>query len=239
MMSDMQCLVLVIDDDPAVCKLLKPLFQSQNYSFVAVSTGAQGIKAMKGQPDLVVLELDLPDMDGLEVIAEIRKQFIVPIIVLTTRQEELAAVFDAGVDDYVLKPFNPEEFLARVRAAIRRSLPGQKAVVHFRDLAIDLVSSHITVKGKNIKLTSVEGLILKALAKKQGQVLTYLELLEVARGENKKGDTHYIRQYIGQLRRKIEDDQTCPQYIINEPGVGYWLANGDGIAAPTKGKRSS
>ena len=226
-MSSNRLRILVIDDDPLICKLLKIILNAQSYVFDAVSTGCEGIEqSLSFHPDLVILELDLPDMDGKEVVCEIRKSLSIPIIVLTSRNqvEEKVAVLNAGADDYVTKPFYSEEFLARTQVALRRSMPGGKSVVFCHELVVDLIRCYVTVNGKNVRMTPVEYEIMKALAKQQGKTLTYSQLLEIVRGKTEKRDIAYLRTYIANMRRKIEADPVHPRYIINEPNVGYRLA---------------
>ncbi len=220
--------VLVINNDSQISKLLRISFRAQRYEYDIVSTGRDGIScALKNLPDLVILDLELPDMDGKEVVREIRERLSILIIVLTSRDQdgEKVAALDAGADDYITKPFSMEELLARIRALLRRSMTiGTKAAVTCGGLVIDLVRCRVNVNGKKVNLSTIEYKILKALAQQNGKVLTHQQLLAIIKGTDEQvGDNHYIRQYISLLRQKIEENPAKPEYIITDVGHGYRL----------------
>lgn len=219
--------ILAVNNDPQISKLLRISFRAQRYEYDVVSTGQEGInRALKFIPDLVVVDLELPDMDGKEVVRAIRERLSIQIIVLTSRdeQQEKVAALDAGADDYITKPFSVDELLARIRAVLRRSMTiGTKSAVSCGGLVIDLVRCRVNVNGRKINLSPVEYRILKALAQQNGKAMTHRQLLEITRGTADQGDAHYIRQYISLLRQKIEENPTKPRYIITDIGVGYRL----------------
>ena len=230
-MTRNQFVVLVMDNDPAICKLLQKTFMDQGLGFHAVSTGKEGLdQAIELHPDLVILELDLPDIEGKEVIRKMRKDLSAPVIVLTSRDddEEKIATLDAGAEDFITKPFNSGELLARVRAILRRCTFGGNSLVICKELRINLVRRRVAIKNKLVRLTPAEYSILEALAKQQGRVLTYPQLLEAAKSKTKMKNEHpkhCVQVYVAQLRRKMADDPANPRYIITEYGIGYRLAN--------------
>ena len=217
--------VLVIDDEPQIQKLLKVSLGAHGYEIDEALTGEDGIRrAAMGKPDLLIVDLGLPDMDGKEVVAAIREWSATPIIVLTAREQEREKIeaLDAGADDYVTKPFSVGELMARIRVCLRRfASPELEPVLHCGELMIDLVQRRVSVAGRDVKLTPTEYELLKILAQFGGRVVTHKHLLKAVWGNNYDEDTHYIRVYIGQLRRKIEDNPTQPRYIITESGIGY------------------
>jgi two-component system KDP operon response regulator KdpE len=184
------------------------------------------------QPDLVILDLGLPDMDGQQAIARIREWSRVPIIVLSVRtaEQEKVAALDGGADDYVTKPFGIHELLARVRAVLRnRGQDGAEppAVLTVGDLTIDVPRRRVHVAGSEVKLSRKEFALLRMLAQSPGRILTHQQLLREVWGPAHEKETHYLRIYIGHLRQKLGDDPAHPRYISNEPGVGYRLLGGD------------
>ena len=191
------------------------------------STGHEGInRAAISKPDLIILDLGLPDIDGKEVVRKIREWSEVPIIILTARDQEQEKIetLNAGADDYITKPFGVGELMARMRVSLRRSAHSEnEPVIACGGLTVDLSQRRVTVDGNEIKLTPTEYEIIKILAQHAGKVLTHKQLLKAVWGNTYSQDTHYIRVYIGQLRRKIEENPTQPQYIITESGVGYRL----------------
>lgn len=219
--------VLVIDDEPQIRKLLQVSLKAQGFFVEEAPTGRDGInKAAVFKPDLLIVDLGLPDMDGKEVIREIREWSTVPIIILTARDQEQEKIeaLDYGADDYVTKPFSMGELMARMRVCIRRTVPIEnEPVVHCGDLTIDFVQRRVLVKEHEVRLTPTEYEIIKILAQNAGKVLTHKQLLKAVWGNSYGEDTHYVRIYIGQIRRKIEADPAQPRYIITESGVGYRL----------------
>jgi len=219
--------VLIIDDEPQIRKLLKVSLGAHGYEIEDAATGADGIlKAAAFKPDLIIVDLGLPDMDGKSVVAAIREWSQTPIIVLSVREQEQEKIdaLDAGADDYVTKPFSMGELMARMRVSMRRAAASEhEPVLTCGDLVIDLVQRRVTVAGREVKLTPTEYELIKFLAQHRGRVLTHKQILKAVWGSSYDEDIHYIRVYIGQLRRKIEDNPTQPKYIITESGVGYRL----------------
>ncbi len=226
-MSEKGLRVLVIDDEPQIRKLLKVSLGAHGYDVHESVSGMDSVvQAADMKPDLVILDLGLPDIDGKEVVRRLREWSDVPILILTARDQEKEKIdaLDAGADDYITKPFSMGELLARMRVSVRRSAHvGEDPVVQCGDLSIDLAQRRVTVDALEIKLTPTEYDIIKILAQNAGKVLTHRQLLKAVWGDTYSDDTHYIRVYIGQLRRKIEPNPTQPRYIITESGVGYRL----------------
>jgi two-component system KDP operon response regulator KdpE len=223
--------VLVVDDEPPILRFLRASLQSQGY---IVTTAADARTALdivgKGAADLVVLDLGLPDMDGLDVVRQIREGGeTLPIIILSSRDNESAKVtaFDLGVDDYVTKPFGIDELLARIRAAQRHRLQqeGEKPLFHAGDLCVDLVRRIVTVRGSEVKLSPREFDVLRLMVAHAGKVLTHRFMLEEIWGGD--ADVQYLRVYIRALRQKIEADPERPIHILTETGVGYRLRESD------------
>lgn len=226
-MNEKKLRVLVIDDEPQIQKLLRVSLQAQGYLFEGALTGKDGVaQAAIMKPDVMIVDLGLPDMDGKEVVALVREWSQVPIIVLTARDQEQEKIeaLDAGADDYVTKPFGMGELMARMRVCLRRMARVEdEPVLTCGGLSVDLLQRTVTVDGRDIKLTPTEYEIIKVMAQHAGRVLTHKQLLKAVWGNEYNNDTHYIRVYIGQLRRKIELDSAQPRYIITESGVGYRL----------------
>ncbi len=219
--------ILVVDDEKQIRKLLKVALTGYGYEVEEASCASEGLnKAITYKPDLIILDLGLPDKDGLEVLRIIREWSRVPVIILSVKEQEndKISALDAGADDYVTKPFSMGELLARIRAAMRHAAaPGGEPVLLFDDLVVDLTIRRVTVEDAEVKLTPTEYELLKNLAVNAGKVLTHRQLLRAVWGISNEYDTHYLRVYIGQLRRKIEADPSRPRHIITEPGVGYRL----------------
>jgi len=222
--------ILIIDDEPQIRRLLKVSLTAHSYEVDESPTGYEGInRAAIFKPDLILLDLGLPDIDGKAVVSAIRDWSKVPIIILTARDQENEKIqaLDVGADDYVTKPFSMGELLARLRVALRHAVTVENdPIVTCGDLVIDLVGRHVMRGDKEIKLTPTEYEILKVLAQNIGKVLTHKYLLKTVWGNSYNEDTHYIRVYIGQLRRKVEENPAQPKYIITESGVGYRLLTG-------------
>jgi two-component system KDP operon response regulator KdpE len=218
--------ILLIEDDRGIRKFLRVALEAQGFTLEEEASGKGGIaKAATAQPDLVVLDLGLPDMDGKAVIARIRDWSQVPILILSVRQaeEEKVAALDAGANDYVVKPFGIAEMLARVRALLR-SAPGGAAPeteILRRDLRIDLARHEVALAGEPVKLTRKEFDLLALLARNAGRIVTHRQLLADVWGPAHEHDLQYLRVFIGRLRAKLGDDPASPRFILNEPGVGY------------------
>jgi len=219
--------LLIVEDDPPIRRLLRTTLGAHDYRTHEAATGAEALSALRHhRPDLVLLDLGLPDIDGLVLIGRIREISPVPIVVLSSRGEEAAkvAALDAGADDYVTKPFGADELMARLRAALRHRLQEQGAERAFAsgDLSIDLVRRLVRRGTEDIKLSPKEYDILEQLAIHAGKVLTHKHLLrEVWRDESV--DPQYLRVYVRQLRQKVEADPSTPRHVLTEPGVGYRL----------------
>ena len=226
-MSEKGLRVLVIDDEPQIRKLLRVSLGAHGYDVHESMSGMDSVvQAADIKPDLVILDLGLPDIDGKEVVRRLREWSDVPILILTARDQEKEKIdaLDAGADDYITKPFSMGELLARMRVSVRRSAHvGEDPVIQCGDLSIDLAQRRVMVDAQEIKLTPTEYDIIKILAQNAGKVLTHRQLLKAVWGDTYSDDTHYIRVYIGQLRRKIEPNPTQPRYIVTESGVGYRL----------------
>ena len=223
--------VVVVDDEDAICRTLRINLAARDYDVTTAGDGATALKAIaREKPDVVVLDLGLPDMDGTDVIAGVRGWSNVPILVLSARGQEAAkvAALDAGADDYVTKPFGMDELLARLRAAVRRSVPAtEEPVVVTDDFTIDLAARTVTrATGDAVRLTPTEWQLLEALVRNQGKLVTQRQLLHDIWGPSYETETNYLRVYTAQLRRKLEPDVTRPRYFVTEPGVGYRFVAG-------------
>ena len=220
--------VLVIDDETALLRALRINLTARDYTVVTAADGTAGLAAMADhRPDVVIVDLGLPDMDGTDVIRGIRGWSTTPIIVLSARGEEIQKVeaLDAGADDYITKPFGMNELLARLRAAARRGAPAvEEPVVTTSHFRIDLAARRVTTTScDEIRLTPTEWQLLEVLARHYGRLVTGRQLLHDVWGPNYATETHYLRVYIAQLRRKLEPDPAHPRYLITEPGIGYRL----------------
>jgi two-component system KDP operon response regulator KdpE len=219
--------ILIVDDEPAILRFLRVGLGNQGYMVLEAGNGQKALDAARSkQADIVVLDLGLPDIDGLEVIKRIRDAgFVVPIIVLSSRNDEAAKVqaLDSGADDYVTKPFGIEELLARIRAAQRHRLQqqGEKPIFRTGDLTVDLVRRIVTVRSKEVKFSPREYDLLRLLVAHAGKVLTHNMILREV--WDPQTDVQYLRIYIRALRQKIESDTEKPEYIMTETGVGYRL----------------
>lgn len=221
--------ILVVDDEPAIRTLLKSTLTRAGYQAVEAGTAKEALaSAAIDKPDLVLLDLGLPDRDGLELIGVLRGEAGVPLIVVSAREnsEQKVAALDLGADDYVTKPFDTEELLARVRASLRRGLAAQaeQDVVLFGEVSIDLYRRMVRRGGEELHLTPKEYAVLAELAKHPGRVLTHAQLLRAAWGPAQEKQTEYLRVVMRALRQKLEPSPSTPVLLINEPGVGYRLS---------------
>ncbi|MDX2223197.1 MAG: response regulator [Rhodospirillaceae bacterium] len=219
--------VLVVDDEPQIRRFLRASLQSHDYDVLEAETGKEGVRQCTLQkPDLVILDLGLPDTDGLDVIKSIREWSKVPIIVLSVRSDDADKIdaLDRGANDYVTKPFSMGELLARMRVALRQKGAGDDdadSVITAGDISIDLAKRLVTVGGSPIRLSRKEYDLLKILVSHPGKVVTHQQLLQQVWGQAYVEETQYLRVYIGQLRQKLEKDAAQPQHLLTEPGVGY------------------
>lgn len=218
--------ILIIDDEPQIRKLLKVTLQAHNFEINESSSGEDGVyQASIVHPDLIVLDLGLPDISGMEVLRRIREWSRIPIIVLTVidREEDKIMALDSGADDYVTKPFSMGELVARIRVALRHVAKStNEPILQFGKLVIDLAQRLVELEGSRVKLTPTEYDLLKILASNAGKVITQRQLLQqVWGGHHNESDSHYLRIYIGHLRKKLEEDPTRPKFIETEPGIGY------------------
>lgn len=224
--------VLVIDDEPQIRKFLRISLASQGYKVLEAGTGAEGLRhAALSRPDLMVLDLGLPDMDGQQVLRELREWSAVPVMVLSVRASEAQKVqaLDGGANDYVTKPFGIQEFLARVRALLRQvpQATAPEAALSFGPLTVDLAYRRVTLDGAEVALTRKEYALLAQLARHPGRVITQQQLLKDIWGPTHVEDSHYLRIVVAHVRQKLGDDPTAPRFIITEPGVGYRLIGQD------------
>ena len=217
--------ILVVDDDRQLLRALRINLTARGYEAVLAPDGTTALAAASRQPpDLVVLDLGLPDMDGVEVVEGLRGWTTVPVIVLSARDQEQSKVraLDAGADDYVTKPFGMDELLARVRAALRRGAPApQEPVVSTATFTIDLAARRIIRDGADVRLTPTEWHLLEVLVRNAGKLVPHRQLLQEVWGPRYESETNYLRVYLAQLRAKLEPDPARPRYLLTEPGMGY------------------
>ena len=222
--------IVLIEDEPPIRRFLRATLTGQGYRLFEVGTGADAlVEVAQRQPDIVILDLGLPDIDGVEVIRRLREWSAVPIIVLSARGQERDKVtaLDAGADDYVSKPFSAGELLARVRVALRHSAGAaheESAAFKLGELQVDLLRRHVIVKGVEVRLTPIEYKLLATLVKHAGKVVTHQQLLREVWGPSHDDQSHYVRVYMAHLRHKLEAEPARPRYLLTEPGVGYRLA---------------
>jgi two-component system KDP operon response regulator KdpE len=222
--------ILLIEDDPQIRRFLRTSLGLQGYELIEAETGGDGLALAQSQiPDLVVLDLGLPDLEGIEVIRRLREWSSMPIIILSARGQERDKVtnLDAGADDYLTKPFGMAELLARIRVALRRKLPAEEGkplpMFALGDLRVDFERRRVFRGDQEIHLTPIEYKLLSVLIKYRGKVVTHSQLLKEVWGPAYTGQNPYLRIFILNLRRKLENDPTRPYYLITEPGVGYRL----------------
>jgi two-component system, OmpR family, KDP operon response regulator KdpE len=218
--------VLVIDDEPSILRALRINLTARNYEVSTASDGASGLAAVsRERPDVLILDLGLPDMDGTEVIHGVRGWTSTPIIVLSVwgHEHQKVAALDAGADDYVTKPFGMDELLARLRAAVRRAAPApDEPVVTTPDFTVDLAAKRVTRDGGgDIRLTPTEWQLLEILVRNRGRLVTQRQLLQEVWGPAYGSESNYLRVYVAQLRRKLEPEPSRPRYLLTDPGMGY------------------
>lgn len=229
MSSPIKSTALVIDDELQIRRLLRVCLEANGYRVLEAATGKEGIaEAAQHPPDVVILDLGLPDMEGVAVLKRLREWSRVPIVVLSVRdrEEDKIAALDNGADDYVTKPFSSGELLARLRVAQRHVMPTSEATV-FRSgqLEVDLAARVVRLKGKEVKLTATEYSLLRLFVQHAGKVLTHGQILREVWGPNYVEQTHYLRVYLAHLREKLEANPAEPELLITEPGVGYRLVS--------------
>jgi len=227
--------ILVVDDEPPIRRLLRTSLAAQGYVVAEAESGAQGLEQLgREHPELIILDLGLPDMEGSSFIRTVRQESKVPIIVLSSRGDEKGKVeaLDLGAGDYVTKPFGMAELVARIRAALRHRIQAQGGEPHFQsgDLCVDLVIRRVTAHGEEIKLSPKEYDILRLLVLHAGKVLTHRMIMQEVWGA--AGDVQYLRIYVRQLRQKLEVDPQRPQHILTETGVGYRLRIQETMSSP-------
>jgi two-component system KDP operon response regulator KdpE len=220
--------VLVVDDEPQIARALRINLSARGYQVLTAHDGAEALRAAaEGKPDVVVLDLGLPDIDGCEVIAGLRGWTSVPIIVLSARTDSADKVeaLDAGADDYVTKPFGMDELLARLRAAVRRATAstadGEDAVIEAASFTVDLAKKKVLRESEEVHLTPTEWGVLETLVRNRGRLVVQKQLLKEVWGPSYAKETHYLRVYLAQLRRKLEPDPAHPRHLLTEPGMGY------------------
>jgi len=225
--------ILVIDDEPQILRALRTILTAKRFRVTTASRGEEGLAlAAATLPDLVILDLGLPDMNGFTVCSRLREWSNIPIIVLSVRESEQDKVraLDQGADDYLVKPFGIEELLARIRVALRHSAQvprGQETSIKAGELSIDLAGHIVTRGGEEVKLTATEFKLLAYLAQNPGRVLTHQSILRKVWGIEYIDDVEYLRVYVSQLRKKLEKDPRHPRHLLSEPGVGYRFSEGE------------
>ena len=227
MPSPLKSTALVIDDELQMRRLLRVCLEANGYQVLEAATGMEGIaEAAQHPPDVVILDLGLPDMEGVAVLKRLREWSRVPVVVLSVRdrEEDKIAALDNGADDYVTKPFSSGELLARLRVAQRHAAPSSETTV-FRSgqLEVDLAARAVKLKNKEVKLTATEYSLLRLFVQHAGKVLTHRQILRDVWGPNYVEETHYLRVYLAHLREKLEANPAQPELLITEPGVGYRL----------------
>jgi two-component system KDP operon response regulator KdpE len=217
--------VLVVDDDPQLVRALRITLTARGYTVTAAADGATALTvASRTPPELIILDLGLPDLDGVAVIEGLRGWCTAPIIVLSARHTEFAKVdaLDAGADDYITKPFGMDELLARMRAALRRAAPTTASAVVATDaFVVDLSAKRVTTPNGEVRLTPTEWHLLETLVREPGKLITQRQLLQQVWGPAYETETNYLRVHLANLRRKLEPDPSRPRYLITEPGLGY------------------
>ncbi|HMK59891.1 MAG TPA: response regulator [Dissulfurispiraceae bacterium] len=222
-------LILLIEDEPQMRRFLRVTLQSEGYDLIEAASGNDGLsQAVTRNPDIILLDLGLPDMDGLEVLARLREWSHTPVIILSAREQERDKIsaLDSGADDYLTKPFSAGELLARLRVATRhKSMRESQAepVFVLDALKVDLAARRVFLKDIEVHLTPIEYKLLSYLVRNAGKVITHKQLLKEVWGPVYANQAHYVRVYMGMLRHKLEEEPSRPKFFINEPGVGYRL----------------
>ncbi|WP_250471968.1 two-component system response regulator KdpE [Caballeronia sp. GAFFF1] len=232
-MSEPSFTVVLIEDEKQIRRFVRVSLEAQQMTVFEAETGQQGlIAAATRKPDLVIVDLGLPDTDGIDVIRELRSWTEVPVIVLSarTQEEEKVAALDAGADDYLTKPFGVSELMARIRAHLRRrnqAAASETPVISFGNVTVDLALRRVTRSGESVHLTPIEYRLLATLVRDAGRVLTHRHLLREVWGPSHVESPHYLRIYMAHLRQKLERDAAQPEHIVTETGVGYRLVGAD------------
>jgi two-component system, OmpR family, KDP operon response regulator KdpE len=227
--------VLVIDDEPEIQRAIRARLAAAEYVVAGAATAAEGVEQVaRWHPDVVILDLSLPDMDGIEVCRELRTWTQVPIIVLSVRGEDAdkIAALELGADDYLTKPFSSGELVARIRVALRHAVAARQegrgaSTFETAGLVVDFQRRRVTVEGREVHLTPTEYAVLTYLARNAGRVITHRTLLQAVWGPQYETEDHYLHVFIGQLRRKLEPNPSRPRYLLTEPGIGYRLRSPD------------
>jgi two-component system, OmpR family, KDP operon response regulator KdpE len=221
--------VLIVDDELQIRRFLRISLEANGYQVHETETGQDAIvKAVQLRPDLVILDIGLPDMEGFEVLHRLREWTAIPVIMLSVRDSDRdkIAALDMGADDYLVKPFSMEELMARIRVAQRHAQPQQdEPVFTSGDIQVDFARRLVTLRGEVVKLTPTEYALLRLMIQHAGKVLTHQQILKAVWGPEYVHETHYLRVYFAQLRQKLEDDPTRPHFLMTEPGVGYRLSS--------------
>ncbi len=230
--------ILVVDDEPEIHRFLRPTLTAAGFMVEAAMTGAEALARLgRGVPELVLLDLGLPDMDGAAVLAEIRANSSVPVVILSARDAEAdkVAALDAGADDFINKPFGVAELMARLRTALRHGVisAGATAVFTAGELVVDTLAHKVTLRGEPVRLTPKEYALLHLLARYAGRVLTHQHILKIVWGPAHTEDAQYLRVFVRRLRQKVERDPAAPRLLTTESGVGYRLALPDDVAEST------
>jgi two-component system, OmpR family, KDP operon response regulator KdpE len=232
--------VLVVDDEAPILRALRINLTAREYQVSTAADGTSGLAAMaRDRPDVLILDLGLPDMDGIEVIRGVRGWTSTPIIVLSAwgQESQKVAALDAGADDYVTKPFGMDELLARLRAAVRRAAPApDEPVVTTPDFTVDLAAKRVTRGGSDVRLTPTEWQLLEILVRHRERLVTQRQLLGEVWGPQYQTEANYLRVYAAQLRRKLEPDPSRPRYLLTEPGMGYRFQSGPPESASGPGR---
>lgn len=219
--------VLIVDDELSIRRFLRISLETNNYRVHEAENGRDALaKAAQVRPDVIILDMNLPDMEGVEVLRRLREWTSTPVIILSVRDadRDKVAALDAGADDYLTKPFSTDELMARMRVARRHAQPAPtEPVLTFGDVQIDLARRVVTRRGEPVKLTPTEYALLRLLVQHAGRVLTHRQILKQVWGPQYADETHYLRVYFAQLRQKLEENPALPRLIVTEPGVGYRL----------------
>ncbi len=228
--------VLIIDDESQIRKLLSITLESNEFKVFEAKTGREGLSLVASHPpDLILLDLGLPDESGHEVLKHLREWYSNPIIIISVQsaEEDIVNALDNGADDYLVKPFRTGELLARIRSALRKSAGDTNTpTAHFRDLTFDFANRIVKKNGSVLKLTATEYSLLAMFARNEGKVLTHQHLLNQVWGPSHRNQSQYLRVFVAQLRKKIEDDPNRPRYIVTESGVGYrFIGDGDHVSS--------